>query len=269
MNNIRIAAVVMNSPVARTRQNLDHTAHWVRAAKKEGAGLVCFPEMNITGYSVRKDIIDSAASVPGPVTQTLMNCAEKEDIIILAGMAEKDDERHIFASHLVIKPGAKLEVYHKIHIAPPEGNIFSPGNDIPLFSVRGLKFGIQLCYDAHFPELSTHMALKGADLIFMPHASPKGTPGEKFTSWRRHLTARAFDNSLFIIACNQTGDNAAGLHFPGIALILGPSGEIVDKNLNGEEGLLVADLKAADLARVRNHKMRYFLPNRRPDLFEI
>jgi N-carbamoylputrescine amidase len=88
MKDIRIAAVVMNSPVARTRQNLDHTAQWVRAAKKEGAGLVCFPEMNITGYSVRKDIIDSAASVPGPAIQTLMNCAEKEEIIILAGLAE-------------------------------------------------------------------------------------------------------------------------------------------------------------------------------------
>jgi N-carbamoylputrescine amidase len=267
--DIRIAAVVMNSPVARTRQNLDHTAQWVRAAKKEGAALVCFPEMNLSGYSVKPEIKDSAESVPGPVTRVLLEFAEREDIVILAGLAEKDESGHIFASHLVIKPGAKLEVYRKIHIAPPEGNIFSPGNDIPLFSVRGLKFGIQLCYDAHFPELSTHMALKGADLIFMPHASPRGTPGEKFTSWRRHLTARAFDNSLFIIACNQTGDNAAGLHFPGVALILGPSGEIVDKNLNGEEGLLVADLKAADLARVRNHKMRYFLPNRRPDLFEI
>jgi N-carbamoylputrescine amidase len=269
MKNIRIAAVVMNSPVGQIRQNLDHMTQWAMAAKKEGAALVCFPEMNLSGYSIKPEIKDSAESVPGPVTRVLLEFAEREDIVILAGLAEKDESEHIFASHLVAQPGGKLGLYRKLHIAPPEQNIYSPAKDIPLFSVQGIKFGIQLCYDAHFPELSTHMALKGADLIFMPHASPRGTPGEKFTSWRRHLTARAFDNSLFIIACNQTGDNAAGLHFPGVALILGPSGEIVDKNLNGEEGLLVADLKAADLARVRNHKMRYFLPNRRPDLFEI
>jgi N-carbamoylputrescine amidase len=101
----------------------------------------------------------------------------------------------------------------------------------------------------------------------MPHASPRGTPESKFNSWQRHLPARAFDNSVFIVACNQTGDNAAGLGFPGVALALGPSGEILEKRVNDEEGLLVTDLKADDLARVHNHRMRYFLPNRRSDLF--
>jgi N-carbamoylputrescine amidase len=267
MNNIRIAAIVMNSPVGRIRQNLNHTARWVRAAKKEGAALVCFPEMNLSGYSVKPEIKDSADPVPGHVSRELLEFAKREDIVILAGLAEKDESEHIFASHLVAQPNGKLGVYRKLHIAPPEQNIFSRPQDIPLFSIQGIKFGIQLCYDAHFPELSTHMALKGADLIFLPHASPRGTPEEKLTSWRRHLPARAFDNGLFIVACNQTGDNASGLSFPGVGLILGPSGEILEKKVNSEEGMLVADLKADDLVRVRNHRMRYFLSNRRSDLF--
>jgi N-carbamoylputrescine amidase len=269
MKNIRIAAVVMNSPVGQTRQNLDHMTQWAMAAKKEGAALVCFPEMNLSGYSVKSEIKDLAESVPGPVTRVLLEFAEREDIVILAGLAEKDESENIFASHLVAQPGGKLGVYRKLHIAPPEQNIYSRAQDIPLFSIQEIKFGIQLCYDAHFPELSTHMALKDADLIFMPHASPRGTPEEKLNSWRRHLPARAFDNSLFIVACNQTGDNASGLSFPGVALILGPSGEILEKKVNNEEGMLVADLKVDDLVRVRNHRMRYFLPNRRPELFEI
>jgi N-carbamoylputrescine amidase len=269
MKNIRIAAVVMNSPVGQTRQNLDHMTQWAIAAKREGAALVCFPEMNLSGYSVKPEIKDRAESVPGPVTRMLLEFTEREDVVILAGLAEKDESEHIFASHLVAQPGGKLGVYRKLHIAPPEQNIYSPANDIPLFSVQGIKFGIQLCYDAHFPELSSHMASNGAEIIFMPHASPRGTPAEKLNSWRRHLPARAFDNSLFVVACNQTGDNAAGLNFPGVALFLGPSGEILGKKVNDEEGMLVADLKADDLARVRNHRMRYFLPNRRSDLFEI
>jgi len=267
MKNIRIAAVIMNSPVGQTHQNLDHMIQWAIAAKKEGAALVCFPEMNLSGYSIKPDINDSAASIPGPVTRVLLEFAEREDIVILAGLAEKDESERIFASHLVAQPNGILGVYRKLHIAPPEQNIYSRGQEIPLFSTQGIKFGIQLCYDAHFPELSTHMALKDADLIFMPHASPRGTPEEKFTSWGRHLPARAFDNGLFIVACNQTGDNASGLSFPGVGLILGPSGEILEKKVNNEEGLLVADLKADDLVRVRNHRMRYFLPNRRSDLF--
>lgn len=269
MEDIRIAAVVMNSPVRQVRQNLDHMLQWAMAAKREGAALVCFPEMNLSGYSVKPEIKNSAETVPGPLTRVLLEFAEREDIVIMAGLAEKDASQHIFATHLVAQPGGQLGVYRKLHIAPPERNIFSSGKEIPLFSARGVTFGIQLCYDAHFPELSSHMALNGAEIIFMPHASPRGTPEEKLKSWRRHLPARAFDNSLFVVACNQTGNNASGLGFPGVALILGPSGEILEKKLNGEEGMLVANLKAQDLARVRNHRMRYFLPNRRTDLFDL
>jgi N-carbamoylputrescine amidase len=113
------------------------------------------------------------------------------------------------------------------------------------------------------------MAVNGADLIFIPHASPRGTPEEKFTSWMRHLTARAFDNSLFIVACNQTGENGKGLHFPGIAVIIGPLGDVIEKKLSHRESLVVADLKSEDLDRVRGHRMRYFLPNRRTDLYDL
>jgi N-carbamoylputrescine amidase len=130
-----------------------------------------------------------------------------------------------------------------------------------------VKLGIQLCYDAHFPELSTRMAVEGADIIFFPHASPRGTPQEKLDSWLRHLTARAFDNGVFIVACNQVGKNHKGLEFPGLAVAIGPSGIILESKTTDREDMLVADLKSADLSNVRDHKMRYFLPNRRPELY--
>ena len=267
MKDIRVAVVVSNSPVNKTGHNLDQAARWIKIAKNQGASIICFPEMNITGYSVRTDISDTAEAVPGPATDKLLNLASEENIVILAGMAEKDDKGHIFASHLVVKPYKDFDVYRKLYIAPPERPIYTPGDKIPLFETQGVKFGVQLCYDAHFPELSTHMAINGADIIFMPHASPRGTPDEKFKSWMRHLPARAYDNSLFVIACNQTGDNGKGLNFPGIAMIIGPSGEILSKNLSGKEGIMVYDLKANELNRVRNHRMRFFLPNRRPELY--
>nr|MBC8246276.1 nitrilase [Deltaproteobacteria bacterium] len=75
------------------------------------------------------------------------------------------------------------------------------------------------------------------------------------------------DNGVFIVACNQTGENQNGLNFPGNAVIIDPAGEILDQSLSGKEGILVADLRAVDLSHVRNHKMRYFLPNRRPELY--
>ena len=83
----------------------------------------------------------------------------------------------------------------------------------------------------------------------------------------RHLPARAFDNGLYVIACNQTGNNQSGLDFPGIAVILDPAGRIITKDTGGEENIIIADLKAEELVAVRGHRMRYFLPNRRPDLY--
>ena len=267
MKDIRIAAVIFNSAVGQVRHNLARMLPWIKKAKKEGADLICFPELNVTGYSTKPEIQGCAESIPGPVSECLVQMAHENQIVILAGMVEKDEKGRIFASHLVVTPKNVSGIYRKTHIAPPERDIFTPGNSVPLFEVQAVKFGIQLCYDAHFPELSTRMAVEGADIIFIPHASPRGTPTEKFNSWMRHLTARAFDNSAFIVACNQVGENQNGLYFPGVAVIIDPSGEIIEKNIGDKDGMIIADLKADALEAVRGHRMRYFLPNRRPELY--
>ena len=269
MKDIRVAAVTSCSPVGKIRNNLDNMAKWIETARKNEASIVCFPEMNITGYSSGKHMINAAETIPGFVTKELCHMADHMDMVVLAGMAEKDMQGNIFASHLVVKPGNDVAVYRKVHIAPPEREIFSPGETVPLFNFRGITFGIQLCYDAHFPELTTRMAMDGADIIFMPHASPRKSPEEKLQSWLRHLTARAYDNSVFIIACNQTGHNGMGLDFPGVAVAIDPSGEVLNTQLSNDEDLLFIDLKANALKNVRTHRMKYFLPNRRPEIYKL
>jgi N-carbamoylputrescine amidase len=267
MKDIRIAAVIFKSIINRPRKNLDRMVQWVKQAKNQGADLICFPELNISGYSTNSQIEESAEQITGSISHRVQEMAREYQVAILAGFAEKDEQGRIFASHLVATPETLSGVYRKIHIAPPEKTVFSPGNSIPLFEFRGVKFGIQLCYDAHFPGLSTRMALEGVDVIFMPHASPRGEPQGKFDSWMRHLTARAFDNSVFIVACNQIGTNQTGLDFPGLAVAIGPSGNILQKNTAGREDMMIVDLRADALNTVRNHRMRYFLPNRRPELY--
>lgn len=266
--DIRIALVICNSPVGEIRRNLDTLAERVREAVEYGADLVCFPELNVTGYCNQKGLEKIAQPIPGPITDEIVRLAVSEKVVILGGMVETDGQQgRLYASHVVLKPDGGVGVYRKLHTAPPERAIFSRGSAVPLFEALGVKFGIQLCYDAHFPELSTRMAAEGADLIFIPHASPRGDAETKHQSWMRHLPARAYDNGIFIAACNQIGENCKGLSFPGNAVVFGPSGEIIAKDLSAKEGLLVADLKKADLNRVRGHEMRYFFPNRRPDLY--
>jgi predicted amidohydrolase len=267
MKDLRIALSVTASPVGETGENLDRMAPWAALAAKGGAEIICFPEMNITGYSTRAEIQKVAEPIPGEASGRVSAMAAREGITILAGMAERDPQGRLFASQLVVTPDGAVQVYRKTHIAPPEKQILSSGTAAPLFETNGVRFGIQLCYDAHFPELSTRMAVKGADIIFLPHASPRGTPEGKLQSWMRHLSARAFDNGLFVAAVNQTGDNGLGLSFPGMAVVIGPDGEVLCQDVSGKEAILFADLKAEALAHVRRHPMRYFLPNRRPEIY--
>ena len=265
--NLRIAAAVVEARLGRLEPNWAKMAEWVQRARHQGARLVCFPELNLTGYTTREIIKDAALSIAGALVRQLEGLANASGLVILAGLAEADGHGRIFASHVVAAPGRTVAVYRKTHVAPPEQALFHPGENIPIFDIDGWRFGIQLCYDAHFPELATRMALDGADVIFGPHASPRGTPESKLASWQRHLPARAFDNGLYVVACNQSGSNGVGLRFPGLAVAFGPTGQMLARDTSGKEGLLCVDLKRDELDAVRRHRMRYFLPNRRPGLY--
>ncbi len=266
-DQIRVAAVIFNARFGAIELNLERMGRYAEEAADRGASLVCFPEMSITGYGTSASVAPYALPLSSPKLQGLQHIAEKRNITVLAGMAEKDGvSDRIFVSQLVFFPDRPVEVYRKLHIAPPEKTVFSQGENLPLFESHGFTFGIQLCYDAHFPFLSTRMAEKGADLLFIPHASPRGVPEEKFMSWMRHIPARAYDNGVFVVVCNQAGENGEGLSFPGIAFVTDPSGYLKARDVSGREGLLVADLSRKDLDHVRQHRMRYFLPNMRKDL---
>ena len=135
MQDIRIAAMIFRSVLGDVRRNLDAMAHWIKISKNEGAHIICFPELNITGYSNLEEIKNTAEPVPGPITRNLSGLSKSHEIVILAGFVETDEKNHIFSSHLVIKPDGFVGVYRKLHIAPPEQNIFTPGDTIPAFAI--------------------------------------------------------------------------------------------------------------------------------------
>jgi N-carbamoylputrescine amidase len=268
MLDTTVALVVHNAPVGDLEGNLAATRHWTRRAAAAGAQVVCFPELNLSGYCHVERIHELAQPLDGALGQAVRALAVETKVVVLAGMIEKDGAGGLYASHLVAHGDGRLDVYRKLHLAPPERQRYTPGSQVPLFTAAGINFGIQLCYDAHFPDLSTHMARHGADVIFVPHASPRFGPQEKHRSWMRHLPARAYDNSVFVLACNQVGENGNGLSFAGNAVVIGPCGWVRQTWLEGEAGMLVTDLRAADLEHVRSHPMRYFLPNRRSELYD-
>lgn len=265
---MKAALIVQNCILGNFKKNLDATLDFISAASRKGAKIIVFPELNLTGYTTGSRILSIARPVDDDLTTLFSKHSKEKKVTLLVGLAEKTPDLKIFASHLVFYPSGSFEIYRKIHTAPFEKKYFTPGNTIRVFQSHGLIFGVQLCYDAHFPELTQALALKQADVIFIPHASPRGSSQEKYESWIRHLRARAFDNGLYIAACNQTGDNSKGLFFPGVSLLIGPDGHVVYKSTDESEGIHLIDIKKTALDQVRSHKMKYFLPNRRADLFD-
>ncbi len=269
MKPIKAALVVQNCIAGNFEQNIESTVKFVLKASKRGAKFIVFPEMNLTGYVSGPDILSISRPFNTEITKIFSVLSKDQTVTILVGMAEKQHSEDIFATHFVFYPDGTVDMYRKIHTAPFEKDFFKPGNQVPVFKSQGLTFGVQLCYDAHFPELSLDMALKNVDIIFIPHASPRGTSQEKYDSWTRHLRARAFDNGVYIAACNQVGENESGLSFPGISILIGPDGHIMYKSVDNTEGIHAVDIDKTLLDQVRSHKMRYFLPNRRNDLFKF
>jgi len=266
---MKAALIVQNSIAGDFNRNFNSTVDFIQRAGEKKAEIIVFPEMNLTGYVSGSDILSICRQVDKKIVQTFSHLSQQLDITILTGLAEKMPENSIYASHLIFNPSGTYDIYRKIHTSPFEKNYFTQGNKIDIFLSHGFNFGVQLCYDAHFPDLATAMALKKADIIFIPHASPRGTSKEKYHSWIRHLSARAYDNGIYIAACNQTGDNLKGLVFPGISLLIGPDGNVLHKSVDPEEGMYLVNIERSALDKVRSHKMRYFLPNRRDDLFII
>lgn len=260
------ALVIQNCISGNLDKNLESTTQGIKDAAGNGADFIVFPEMNLTGYASGANIQSIARPLTAALTHHFHQLAMDHQVTILVGMAQKNDDQ-IYASHLVFSPDGLAGTYCKTHISPYEKAYFTAGQDIPTFESCQVKFGIQLCYDAHFPELTLAMALSDVDIIFIPHASPRGTSEEKFESWIRHLRARAFDNGLFVAAFNQVGHNGRDLNFPGVAVFIGPDGNIISRSLTDQPTIHYCRIDPQKLDQVRSHKMRYFLPNRRNDIF--
>ena len=269
MDDLKIAAVCMNAEPGEIETNLDRIWMFVTKASSEGADIICFPELCVTGYTLKdpNDVYKSFSH--HKVMERLTHMAQEAGLVLIAGLIDISAAGiRPSIAQAVIGPEGLIGVYKKTHLSHPEKDIYQAGQENKIFSYGNTTFGIQICYETHFPEISTTMALMGAELLFIPHASPRGDPKEKLASWMRTLPARAFDNGLFVVACNQVGETEEGFSFPGVAVILGPDGRIIAKYIGWEEGVVFAELKPEMLKEIRGHKMKYFLNSRRPELYE-
>ena len=277
MEDIRVAAAQTCTPVGKTGENIEKSRRFARQAREHGVEILCFPELHIPGFWRHRDLYLLAEPVPGRISDEMVRIAREADLTILAGMAELGSNGVVYNTQIVATPQGLAGKYRKLHINEVEIPFWSYGYDLPVFKHPKITFGIEICYDSHFPEVSTALALKGCELLFFPHASGEESLSEavsregfrnKKARWLRYMPARAYDNSVFVVVCNHVGDNGGGNVYPGNSMIINPMGEVIAEAGEGEEGLVIADLKAQDLFQVRKDGgWAFFLRYRRPELY--
>ncbi|WP_434510678.1 nitrilase family protein [Desulfitobacterium sp. AusDCA] len=270
--DIRVGLVQLRAEVGETRRNLKRICDWAQKAAQQGINFLCFPESALHGYSP-KDAQGLGDSSDSSIIKELRQCASDLGLTLLVGMVEQAKQgQKPYLSQIIVSPNQEPAFYRKVHLGRSERDYFTPGTEFPVFEAEGIRFAVGICWDWHFPEMAGIYSLKGAELLFAPHASPVAA-GDRKEIWLRYLGARAYDNSVYLGACNLVGPNNRGKEFSGGALLFGPKGEVLAENFKTGEELLAADLSAERLNLLRSPqrgsmKDSFFLADRRKELYK-
>ncbi|MDQ0286015.1 putative amidohydrolase [Desulfofundulus luciae] len=272
MKNLRIALVQMQVTIGDVKKNREKMAAFVEEAAGRKVEMILFPELCVQGYN-RERAREFAEPIPGESTNHISQLARSFNMVILAGLAEASGGDKPYITQVVAYPDGRVDKYRKTHLGRSEKPYFTPGDQLPVFETEKARFGIEICWDLHFPEVTTVLSLQGAEIIFAPHASPT-IVGDRRDIWLKYLSARAYDNSVFVAACNLVGPTGENQEFCGGALVIDPKGNVVAEDFRGKEGLLVVDLDSRLINTIRHNEatsMRhsFYLQSRRPELYQL
>ena len=287
MRTTRVAAVSMNGYLGEPQRVLRAIDDWCERAAAEKAELVLFPELVIHGHCTPNTWQLAEAVPDGPSVTQLVQIARRHRLVLCAGMSEKENDI-VFNTQVLVGPDGYLGKQRKLHLSRDEVFFYKGGRDIPVFDIGPCKVGIVICYDNQFPEIARILALRGADVILMPHAgrfklwddSPQSeAAARKYShSFLMKYALRARENACFAVLTDQVGragyvdlwprDSENQPHHAGAALIWGPDGELLASTQQEHirEEMIVATLDAALLAEQRA-LANYMLRTRRPELF--
>jgi predicted amidohydrolase len=287
MQTTRVAAVSMNGLLGAPDQVLRALDGWCARAAAAQAELVLFPELVIHGHCTPNTWTLAEPVPDGPSTARLVEMAKCHRLVVCAGLSEKENDI-VYNTQVVAGPGGYLGKQRKLHLSRDEVFFYKGGREMPVFDVGPCKVGIVIRYDNQFPEVARILALRGAELLLMPHAGRfkrwDDTPASEAAARRythhflKQYALRARENACFAVLTDQVGragsvslwpaDSENQPHHAGAALVWGPNGELLASTQEEyiREEMIVATLDAAQIAEQRA-LANYMLRTRRPELF--
>ncbi|HEX4706821.1 MAG TPA: carbon-nitrogen hydrolase [Candidatus Udaeobacter sp.] len=282
-NKTKIALIQMRCG-AEPEKNLAHTIEFIGEAAKQGAQIVCLPELFRSQYFCQSEDhknFELAEEVPGKTTAALADVAKKEELVIIASLFEKRSAGLYHNTAAIIDAdGTFLGKYRKMHIPDDplyhEKFYFAPGDlGFRAWDTQHGKLGVCICWDQWYPEAARLTALSGAEILFYPtaigwHPSEKKQFGEaQHSAWETIQRGHAIANGCYVAVANRVGHEAPaggeGIEFWGQSFVCGPDGEIIAKASVDQEEIVIAEI---DWARVNEQRTHWpFLRDRRVDAY--
>ena len=237
---MRTAVVQAKSNVGNFEENFQKIAEIV---SRNSADVFVFPELFLSGYTLDERILRDGAKFLDSNLNDLVRLSREKDAMIIFG-APRIVGKNLRNSVVVIKKKREVLFYDKTHLFRKEKEIFEPGEDFLVFDFKGVKFGVLLCYEIGFPEISRILALRGAQVLTSLFAFGK----ERYRIYDTATKARAIENGAFLVASSTTGKGL--MDFIGNSRVVHPSGKVLSQ-LDDEEGILATDIDVSVLDHYR------------------
>ena len=280
------AALIQMRCAADPAENLRRALEFTRQAARNGARLICLPELFGSRYFCQSE--DSAhfglaEPVPGPGTEAFAAIAAQFDATIVISLFERRAPG-LFHNTAAVLDGRKGYVgkYRKMHIPDDpryyEKYYFTPGDlGFRSFVTGAGNLGVLICWDQWFPEAARLTALKGAEILIFPtaigwHPEERARAGEQqHEAWELAQRAHAVANGCYVLTINRTGfepDPAGngGIEFWGQSFAVAPDGRILARGPADAEAIIEIELP---MGAVEAFRIGWpFLRDRRIDAYQ-
>lgn len=277
--------LVQMSMSDKPTENEDKAAEKVAQAARDGAQVVCLPELYRSPYFCQKedaDLFDLAEPISGPSTQRFSKVAKDNNVAIVVPIFEKRALGLYHNSAVIFDAtGESLGVYRKMHIPDDpafyEKFYFTPGDlGFKAFDTHAGRIGTLICWDQWYPEGARLTALQGAMVLFYPtaigwHPMEKTQYGvQQRQAWQLVQRGHAVANGVYVAAVNRVGHEPGppgqpGLEFWGTSFLCDPQGQIIAEASTDKEETLIAEV---DPQRIEDIRRGWpFLRDRRIDAY--
>lgn len=246
-----LALVQMRCEKGAIEDNIKEMRRYLAEGKKEKADIICFPEMNITGYINPQPHPAAVISRDHPAIIQTAQLSREYDTTIIAGFVEANPAGKPFITQFAAQDGVVLGYYRKRTVKDEEAEWFSPGKELPVFSHSGIKYGLAICADIDDENIFRDPAQKGAKLVI--ECAAPGLYGEQNArSWQEgydwwkgecfgKLGKYAVDNGIHIAVATQAG-RTMDEDFPGGGYLFSPQGECLAQSPDWKEGMLIVKM---------------------------